>query len=112
MGGTMRLRKRHAWSAALIVLFALPIARPEGFPGLEDRVDSFLGWPGRFDLGNPHAWTSGDGGNDDGGALVRALQHIAISEREDHFELLDQLAQRGALAAALPGFDGLPLATS
>lgn len=107
----MRIRKRHAWTVVLIAAFALPVFRPEGFPSVEAPVDAFLGWPSRFELANPHAWTAGDAEHDgDGGARARALETIAITEREEHFRLLDELAQRSQLGEVLQGFQRLPLA--
>src|SRR5438067_424493 len=75
--GPMRLRKRHAWSAVLIALFALPVLFPGGFPAVETRVDAFLGWTARSTAGNPHAWSATDGSSaTDEGARVRALEQV------------------------------------
>ncbi|MCC7138856.1 MAG: rod shape-determining protein MreC [Planctomycetes bacterium] len=107
----MRIRKRHAWTAVLIGTFALPVLQPQGFPSLEAPVDALLGWPSRFELANPHAWNAGsDRGGGADGERARALETIAISEREEHFRLLDELAQRAQLGELLQGFQRLPLA--
>jgi rod shape-determining protein MreC len=108
----MRLRRRHAWSAALIVLFALPVIRPEGFPSIESRVDSFLGYPARASAGNPHEWSAHESSSSaDGGTRVRDLEQIVVSEREKHYQLLDEFAQRLRLTEALQDFQRKPLAT-
>src|SRR5262245_35385922 len=97
----MRLRQRHAWSAALIVFFVLPVLRPEGFPAIEDRVDSFLGWTGRASAGNPHSWLAIEeswGAGDSADSRRRDLEQIVFAEREEHFRVLDELTQRKQLA--------------
>jgi len=109
----MRLRQKHVVFATLVALFVLPVVKPEGFPSLEGRVDSALNWTGRFDVGNPHAWrvpsTSSAGETD---AHSKALEVIAITQREEYFRLVEDAAQRADLRAALEGIDRLPLAVS
>lgn len=106
----MRLRKRHAWGAVLIVLFVLPVAKPDGFPGMEGWFDGVFNWTARSDVGNPHVWAVKASDGDDDGPRAKALEQIAIAQREDHFALLDELAQKSDLRDALKGFDRLPLA--
>src|SRR5207244_9312299 len=79
----MRLRKRHAWSAVLVVLFALPIVRPAGFPGLEGWLDSTLNWYGRTEIGNPHAWGGTAAPSSDGSARERDLEAADMRLREE-----------------------------
>lgn len=55
----MRVRRHHAWGAILIVLFALPILRPDGIDALERPVGSFFGWFGRLPALNPKLWDGG-----------------------------------------------------
>lgn len=52
----MRLRRRHAWSAALIALFALPVLKPAGIPLLEDAPGGFFAWFARIEPLNPRLW--------------------------------------------------------
>lgn len=40
----MRFRKRHAWGAVLIVLFALPVLQPQGIRAIEEPAGSFFAW--------------------------------------------------------------------
>lgn len=109
----MRLRKRHAWSAVLLLLFVLPILQPAGFPALEGRIGSALGWTARAELANPHAWAAGRTTDDDADTpRVRALEQMVLSEREEHARVLDELAQRGELTTTLQGFERLPRAVA
>ena len=110
----MRLRKRHAYSAVLIALFALPVLQPDGLPAVEDRVDSILAWTARSELANPHAWRASDPSDESvgDGPRVRALEQMLLAEREEHARVLDELAQRGQLADTRQGFERLPIALS
>ena len=40
----MRLRKRHAWGAVLVALFALPVLKPDGVGLIEEPAGSFFSW--------------------------------------------------------------------
>jgi rod shape-determining protein MreC len=52
----MRLRRRHAWGAALIALFALPVLKPDGVPLVEDAPGGFFAWFARVEPLNPRLW--------------------------------------------------------
>ena len=98
----MRLRKRHAWSAVLIGLFALPVLKPEGFPGFEGRLDAALTWYAKSDLGNPHSWRAGSLAAGDESAQTKDLREQLGTLREDYFATLDHMLQTKELYAALP----------
>src|SRR5262245_42845721 len=105
----MRLRRRHAWSAALIVFFVLPVLRPDGFPAIEDRVDSFLGWTGRASAGNPHSWSAIEASaSDSNDTRRRDLEQIVVAEREEHFRVLDEVAQTRELLEAMGAVGSAP----
>ena len=105
----MRLRSRHAWSAVLVALFALPVLKPQGFPGLEGTLDGWLNWTGRLGLGNPHAWRIAPVGGP-GTQREKDLEVIALEQRESYYRLLDELVQRQSLRDALAGVERLPVA--
>ncbi len=105
----MKFRSRHAWSAVLVALFALPVLQPDGFPGLEGRVDGWLNWTGRLGIGNPHAWRVAPGGGS-GSQREKDLEVIALEQRESYYRLLDELVQRQSLRDALAGVERLPVA--
>ncbi len=105
----MRLRSRHAWSAVLVALFALPVLRPEGFPGLEGSLDGWLNWTSRLGFGNPHAWRVAPVGGA-GTQREKDLEVIALEQRESYYRLLDELVQRQSLRDTLAGVGRLPVA--
>lgn len=105
----MKLRSRHAWSAVLVALFALPVLKPDGFPGLEGRLDGWLNWTGRMGFGNPHAWRVAPIGGP-GTQREKDLEVIALEQRESYYRLLDELVQRQSLRDALAGVERLPVA--
>jgi len=63
----MKVRRRHAWGAVLIVLFVLPMLRPEGIPLLERPVASFFAWFSRVPALNPRLWSNDEGEDAEGG---------------------------------------------
>jgi rod shape-determining protein MreC len=98
----MRLRKRHAWSAVLLVLFALPVMKPEGFPGLEGKGDSALCRLAGTGVLNPHAWfTPGDAADADS-ARVRELKTMLLAARTEEYRLREELAQLDSLRSPAP----------
>ncbi len=105
----MRVRSRHAWSAVLVALFALPVLKPDGFPGLEGSLDGWLNWTGRMGLGNPHSWRIAPAGGP-GTQREKDLEVIALEQRESYYRLLDELVQRQSLRDALAGVERLPVA--
>ena len=104
----MRLRKRHAWSAVLIGLFALPVIKPEGFPSFEGRLDSAINWYAKSDLGNPHSWRAGPPAAGEDSAQAKDLREQLGTLREDYFATLEQLRQSQELSASLAGLPRLP----
>src|SRR5689334_23754742 len=106
----MRLRKRHAWSAVLIGLFALPVLKPEGFPGFEGKLDAAINWYGKSDLGNPHSWRVGVAAAGEESAQANDLREQLGTLREDYFATLEQLRQSQELSAALAGLPRIPRA--
>jgi rod shape-determining protein MreC len=104
----MRLRRRHAWSAVLIALFALPVLRPRGFPGLEGWFDQTLSWPARAGLGGPREALLAS--PSDASAREKDLERLLLQEREEGYRRMEALAQRADLADVLKGLDRLPRA--
>jgi rod shape-determining protein MreC len=52
----VRLRKRHAWGAVLIVLFVLPVLKPGGIASIEDPAGGFFAWFSEV-VPSPRPWT-------------------------------------------------------
>lgn len=114
----MKVRRRHAWGAALIALFALPVLRPDGVPFLERPVGGFFAWFGSVPALNPWLWGSGAPAGD--GAPTVREQALA----EENAWLREQIARRllleedlGALRQGLEearpdGLDRMPRALS
>src|SRR5262245_16089066 len=103
----MRLRKRHAWWAVLIVLFALPVLKPGGFPGFEGWLDSTLAWPARSGVGDAKADDAGSSSSE-GDARVKDLEVRLTEQRADHYEAMEAVAQRLEIADWLGGLDRVP----
>jgi rod shape-determining protein MreC len=96
----MRLRKRHAWSGVLVGLFALPVLKPDGFPGLEGAGDAAISSVARAGL-NPHAWFSSDEEPEAETPRVRELKGLLLASRTEYFRLREEVEQRTELAGAL-----------
>ena len=79
--GRVRLRKRHAWGAILIVLFILPLLKPAGIDRVEGPIGGLFAWTADV-LPSARAPTSSDANSDD----VR-LQRL----EEEKAQLLDRL---------------------
>jgi rod shape-determining protein MreC len=90
----MRVRKRHAWSAVLLVLFALPVVKPEGFPGFEGAGDSAVCWFARAGALNPHGWFSREEPSGPDSARVRDLTGMLLASRAEEYRLREEMAQR------------------
>ena len=88
----MRLRKRHAWGAVLIALFALPVLKPGGVPLLEEPTGSVFGWFSEI-TPSPQVFTEGDGAGDDD-PRIRELELENRRQRTEHLRARDQLLQR------------------
>lgn len=72
----MRLRKRHAWGAALIVLFALPVLCPKGVPALEDPAGGFFAWFAGVKPLNPRLWEAGSPDEGEESPRERELRRV------------------------------------
>lgn len=94
----MRVRRHHLWGATLIVLFALPVLRPDGIDALERPVGSFFGWFGRVPALNPNLWR-GDG---ETGAPAAHPWFQAL--RVENASLREQIAQQAQVRDDLAGF--------
>lgn len=104
----MRFRRRHAWGAALIVLFALPVLRPQGVPALEDPAADFFATFARFTPTNPRLWERSDpSGADD--PRVKDLERVLAEWGEARLEEAKRRDDAAALQEALE-LDRLPLA--
>jgi hypothetical protein len=104
----MRMRKRHAWGAVLIVLFALPLARTQGVPLVEEPTGAFLGWvAGAL----PVAALRPAPAEADGDVAAAYERQIRLLW-DEHLQVREQLAQVGELGEAFSqgGLDRLPRA--
>ncbi len=106
----MRWRKRHAWSAVLIGLFALPVLKPDGVALLEDPVAGVVTWTHRSDLLNPLSWQSRGGDPAEMTPRERALIEELQQVWESHLQYKSKVDDLGGLASALEesGLDRLP----
>ena len=104
----MRLRRRHAWGAALIVLFALPVLRPQGVPAVEDPAADFFGTFARFTPTNPRLWEREQPAEGDS-PRVRELERVLAEWGEARLEDAKRREDLAALQDALE-LDRLPLA--
>jgi rod shape-determining protein MreC len=104
----MRLRRRHAWGAALIALFALPVLRPQGVPVVEEPPANLFAWLASAAPLNPRLWEhpeSPEGDSPRAQALERALAELNEQRHQD----AARAADLGGLKDALE-LDRLPLA--
>lgn len=106
----MRLRKRHAWSAVLIGLFALPVLKPDGVALLEEPVANAVLWTHRSDMLNPRSWLARDGDPDAMTPRERALIDELQQVWESHLQYKSKVDDLEGLASALKqsGLDRLP----
>ncbi len=95
----MRFRRRHAWGAALIALFALPVLKPDGISFIETPVADVVLWPARTGL-NPERWKGGDDGDPDS-ARARKLERELYQVWELHWDTLTKVKDLQRLRAAL-----------
>lgn len=99
----MRLRKRHAWGAVLVLWFALPVLRPGGVDPVEKPVGQVLNWLAEVPALNPRL-LAGEGARGDEDApreLVAARDREVLRLWYDNVVLRERLQQAGALAATL-----------
>src|SRR5262245_34676819 len=104
----MRLRRRHAWGAALIALFALPVLRPQGFAAVEDPPAGFFAWFAGVAPLNPRLWdrtAAPEGDSPRARELERVLAELSEARLQDAARADDLAALKDALE-----LDRLPLA--
>lgn len=104
----MRLRKRHAWGAALIALFALPVLRPQGLPALEDPVGGSFAWLAGLTPLNPRLWQR-DAGRQGDDPRVRELERALAEVTEAQFNAETRALDVAHLLETLE-LDRLPVA--
>ncbi len=95
----MRLRKRHAWGAVLVALFALPVLKPDGVALIEEPTGSFFGWFAKLTPG-PKLLGS-ETGAEPQSELVRELERENRILWDRHLRTQERLRQVGELKAAL-----------
>lgn len=95
----MRLRKRHAWGAVLIALFALPVLKPTGVPLLEEPTGGFFGWFAEI-TPSPQVFQGGSGAGDDD-PRVRELELENRRQWNEHLRARDRLLQRAEVLPVL-----------
>ena len=99
----MRLRKRHAWGAVLIALFALPVLKPGGVPLLEEPTGGFFGWFAEI-TPSPQVF-QGDPGAGDDDPRVRELELENRRQWNEHLRERDRLLQRAEVLKVLKRSD-------
>jgi rod shape-determining protein MreC len=106
----MRLRKRHAWSAVLIGLFALPVLKPDGVALLEEPVANVVTWPHRSELLRPGSWLRNEADPEEMTPRERALIAELQQVWESHLQYKSKVDDLAGLASALEesGLDRLP----
>ncbi len=98
----MRLRKRHAWGAALVLWFALPVLRPHGVDLVEKPVGQALNWLAEVPGLNPRLMrVDARLAADPTAAEVAARDRERLRLWHDVVALRERLQQAGALGAAL-----------
>lgn len=95
----MRFRRRHAWGAALIALFALPVLKPDGIALVETPVADVVLWPARTGI-NPERWKGGDADEADS-LRTRELERELYQVWELHWDTLSKVKDLQRLQAAL-----------
>jgi cell shape-determining protein MreC len=110
----MRVRRRHAWGAVLIVLFALPVMKPEGIPALERPVAGFFAWFSGLSALNPELWGSSVAEGDDQSPRALALEEENAVLRELYAERLGLESDVTSLSEVFQqaALDRLPRAVS
>ena len=106
----MRRRRRHVFFVVILVLFVLPVVRPEGFPGIEGWVDGALHWTSRFGLSSPTASDPGSPSSEADGKRARDLAVMNLEQREAYYTYVEETNQQIGLRDAVRSLDRLPLA--
>ncbi len=94
----MRLRKRHAWGAALVALFALPVLKPGGVDLIEEPTAAFFAWFADLTPA-PKLFRAEDG--DEDSERVRELERQNRILWDRHLRAQERLKQVAALQGAL-----------
>lgn len=95
----MRLRKRHAWGAVLIALFALPVLKPSGVPLLEEPTGAFFGWFSEL-TPSPQVFSTPSRTADDD-PRIRELELENRRHWNEHMRARDLLLQRAEVLEVL-----------
>ena len=103
----MRLRRKHAWGAALIALFALPVLRPQGVAAIEDPAAGVFTWLAEVPLLNPRLWDPPATSEGDT-PRTRELERMIAEQTEARNQGAARETDLQALGDAL-GLDRLPL---
>ncbi len=96
----MRLRKRHAWGAVLIVLFALPVLQPAGIRAIEEPAGGFFAWFAEI-APSPRLNVPDDEAPDGPSPRERALELEYVHLWERHLQTQERLRAIGELKQAL-----------
>lgn len=107
-GPRVRLRRRHAWGALLLLLFALPVLRPQGAGALEEAPGAAFAWAAGLAPLNPQLWERvREVAQDDGRA--QELERVIAELVEARYAEADRLQDLQALRDTLE-LDRLPVA--
>ena len=94
----MRLRKRHAWGAVLIALFALPVLKPDGVASVEEPTGAFFSW---FAELVPAPKAPGPAASNPDDARIRELEAENRRLWNEHLRAQEKLLQSAELGEAL-----------
>ncbi|MDJ0520964.1 MAG: rod shape-determining protein MreC [Planctomycetota bacterium] len=95
----MRWRKRHAWGAVLVALFALPVLKPDGVALIEEPAGAFFGYFAKLTPG-PKLLSADDHAGPPS-ELVRELERENRILWDRQLRTQERLRQLGELTAAL-----------
>jgi hypothetical protein len=108
----MRRRRRPVFFVVLLMLFVLPVWKPEGFPKLEGWFDGALHWTSRLGLSSSTPLERATASSDADARRARDLAVMNLEQREAYFAFVDETHQRGELSDALRSLEQLPLAVA
>jgi rod shape-determining protein MreC len=97
----MRLQKRHAWGAVLVVWFVLPVLRPRGVDPVERPVGRALHWLGEVPVLNPRLLQGAPPAPELDPSTAGARDREVLRLWLDIVALREQLDQAGALGRVL-----------
>jgi cell shape-determining protein MreC len=95
----MRLRKRHAWGAILIVLFILPLLKPAGVDRVEGPIGGIFAWTADV-LPSPRG-PAAESPSDGEDPRVKRLEEERSTLLDHLLRTRQQVADLGALKSAL-----------